>query len=107
MTFIITVVFPNDADAKYDIKYYIEKHMPRIMEEWAKYGVTGYNVREFAPGPDGAKPVHAFGSDVFWTSKDRLHEAFAGPEATGIMGDVVNFSNKAPVFLYGDVKKTT
>jgi uncharacterized protein (TIGR02118 family) len=107
MSFIITVVFPNDADAQYDVTYYVDKHMPRILEEWAKYGVTGWNVREFAPGPDGAKPIYAFGSDVFWTSKDKLGEAFAGPEGAGIMGDVANFSNKAPVFLYGDVKKAT
>ncbi|CAK1367171.1 hypothetical protein CB0940_10486 [Cercospora beticola] len=104
MSFIISVLFPNDEDAQYDIEYYVQKHMPRIAEEWAKYGVTGWNVREFAPGPDGSKPPYAFGSETFWTSKDKLSDAFTGPEAAGIMEDVKNFSNKQPIFLYGDVK---
>lgn len=83
MSFIITVVFPNDADAEYDITYYVEKHMPRIMDEWAKYGVTGWNVREFAPGPDGAKPMYAFGSDVFWSSRTSSGKLSQDPKLQG------------------------
>lgn len=41
MSFIITVVFPNDADAQYDIEYYTKHHIPLILKDWAKYGVTG------------------------------------------------------------------
>lgn len=103
MSFIITVVFPNDADAQYDIEYYTNHHMPSILKDWAKYGVTGWNVREFAPGPDGSAPLYAFGSDVFWKSAERLEGAFKGPEAGAIMADVLKFSNKPPVFLYGNV----
>lgn len=103
MSFIVTVVFPNDADAQYDIEYYTNHHMPLILKDWAKYGVTGWNVREFAPGPDGSAPLYAFGSDVFWKSAERLEEAFKGPETGAIMADVPKFSNKPPVFLYGNV----
>lgn len=106
MSFIITVVFPNEPDAKYDIDYYGLHHMPLVKEQWAKYGVTGWNVRKFEPGPDGAEPKYAFGSDVFWESKEKLQAAFSGPEAAGIMGDVPNFSNKSPIFLYGQVFKS-
>ncbi|THX54883.1 glycoside hydrolase [Aureobasidium pullulans] len=84
MSSIITVVFPKDANG-------------------AKYGVTGWNVKKFASGPDSSAPLYAFGSDVFWKSAERLEEAFNGPEAGAIMADVPKFSNKPPVFLYGHV----
>ncbi|CAD0052771.1 unnamed protein product [Aureobasidium pullulans] len=103
MSFIVTVVFPNDVDAQYDIEYYTKHHMPLIFKDWAKYGVTGWNVREFAPGPDGSAPLYAFGSDVFWKLAERLEEASKGPEAGAIMADVPKFRNKPPVFLYGHV----
>jgi uncharacterized protein (TIGR02118 family) len=103
MSFIITVVFSDDADAVYDIDYYTSHHMPLILKDWEKYGVIGWNVRTFTPGPDGSAPQFAFGSDVFWKSMDELEAAFKGSEAAAIMGDVPNFSNKAPIFLYGNV----
>ncbi|KAJ0326318.1 hypothetical protein COL5a_007146 [Colletotrichum fioriniae] len=77
MTVTITVVFPNDPDAEYDINYYTTKHMPLIQERWRKYGVT--------------------------SCFQQIKAAFAGPEAGGIMGDVPNFSNKQPIFLTGEV----
>ncbi|KAF4774338.1 ethyl tert-butyl ether degradation [Colletotrichum scovillei] len=103
MTVTITVVFPNDPDAEYDINYYTTKHMPLIQEQWRKYGVTSWSVTKFQPGADGIPPLYAFGSTVTWDSLQQIKAAFAGPEAAGIMGDVPNFSNKQPIFLTGEV----
>ncbi|KAJ0369391.1 hypothetical protein COL26b_010470 [Colletotrichum chrysophilum] len=86
MTITITVVFPNDDDAQYDIDYYVTKHMPLIQERW-----------------DGAKPLYAFGSVVYWDNLEQIKTAFGGPEVGEIMGDVSNFSNKEPIFLTGEV----
>jgi hypothetical protein len=41
MAFSITVVFPNDADAEYDIDYYTRNHMPLIEKHWSKFGLKG------------------------------------------------------------------
>ncbi|CAI7569187.1 unnamed protein product [Penicillium crustosum] len=81
MTFTITVLFPNQPDAKYDIDYYTSHHMPLIKQSWAKYGVQN--------------------CVVVWENKEGVEKAFASPEVAEVMGDVPKFSNKEPVFLFG------
>ena len=101
MAYTITVLFPNEEDAKYDKKYYVEHHMPLIERHWKKYGVQSWSVTDFCPGPDGADPIYTFGSVVIWESKQGVEKAFQSAEVAEVMSDVTNFSNKQPVFLFG------
>ncbi|KAH6866239.1 hypothetical protein B0T10DRAFT_468057 [Thelonectria olida] len=103
MAFTVTVVFPNESDAKYDIDYYVTKHMPLIQERWGKYGVTSWSATKFTDGLDGSPSLYAFGSVVNWDNADQVKTAFAGPEVAEIMGDVPHFSNKQAIFLLGEV----
>ncbi|RMJ16838.1 hypothetical protein CDV36_003471 [Fusarium kuroshium] len=103
MTFTITVLFPNEPDAKYDFDYYVSKHLPLIQERWGKYGVKSWSATQFTSGLDGSPSPYAFGSVVEWENADQIKTAFEGPEAAEIMGDVANFSNKQALFLLGRV----
>jgi len=103
MAVTVTVLFPNEPDAKYDTNYYINTHMPRIEREWKKYGLKSWSVTKYGPGLDGSDAPYAFGSVVVYRDEAALKAAFAGPEVEGIMADVVNFSNKPGVFLVGTV----
>lgn len=105
MPVTITVLFPNDPDAKYDYDYYINKHLPLVQRLWSKYGVTGFSATKFTTGPDGSEPKYAFGSVVYWTSHDQIKAAFAGPEVGQIFEDNPNFSNKDGVFMFGDASE--
>ncbi|KAM3538655.1 hypothetical protein ARSEF1564_008441 [Beauveria bassiana] len=103
MAVTVTVVFPNEPEATYDIEYYTKHHMPLVQSLWGKYGVQSWSATKFLDGPDGSKPLYAFGSIVTWDAYDSIKNAFAGPEVGEVMGDVANFSNKSPIFLYGEV----
>lgn len=50
---------------------------------------------------DGAPPIYAFGSEVFWENEEGMKKAFESPTVVEIMADVSRFSNKPPVFLFG------
>lgn len=103
MAFTVTVLFPNEPDAKYDFDYYVSKHMPLIQEKWGKYGVKSWSATQFTNGLDGSPSPYAFGSIVEWEDESQVKIAFAGPEVAEIMGDVANFSNKDAIFLLGKV----
>ena len=105
MDFTVTVVFPNDADAKYDIDYYTKTHMTLIEKHWSKYGLQGWSVTKYRPGLDGAPPLYAFGSEIFWESEEGMKSAFGSSEVAEIMEDVARFSNKHPIFLIGQTIK--
>lgn len=99
----VTVLFPNEADAKYDINYYITHHMPLMEKLWGHLGVKSWSVTTFTPGPDGSAPAFVFGSNVIWSSTEAIKTAFADKSMQQIMEDVPKFSNKQPTFLFGDV----
>lgn len=103
MSASITVLFPNEADAKYDINYYKAHHMPLIEKLWGHFGIISWSVTNFTSGPDGSEPAFTFGSVVNWSSAEDIKTAFADASVKQIMEDVANFSNKHPTFLFGDV----
>ncbi|KAJ9139154.1 hypothetical protein NKR23_g8126 [Pleurostoma richardsiae] len=103
MAFTVTVVFPDEPDAKYDIDSYVEHHMPLVQSCWGKYGLQSWSATKFVDGVDGSHPLYAFGSVVVWDTEESIKTAFAGPEVAEIMGDVAAFSNKHAVFLMGEV----
>ncbi|RYN46677.1 hypothetical protein AA0118_g12488 [Alternaria tenuissima] len=103
MTITVTVLFPNTPDAKYDIDYYVNKHMPLIQTLWGRYGVKSWSATKFSNEVDGSPSLYAFGSVVVWEDHEEMKNAFSGPEAKEVMGDIVNFSNKEAVFLIGEV----
>lgn len=99
----VTVLYPNEPDAKYDIEYYKTHHMSLMEKNIGKYGLVSWSVTTFTPGPDGSAPPYVFGSTVIWSSAAAMKAAFADESAQQVMQDVANFSNKHPTFLFGDV----
>lgn len=70
MACTISVVFPNEVDAKYDIEYYTRNHMPLIEKHWSQYGLKNWSVTKFVLGMDGTPPIYAFGREVFWENEE-------------------------------------
>lgn len=103
----VTVLYPNEADAKYDIDYYKTQHMPLMEKLWGKFGIKSWSVTTFTPGPDGSAPAFAFGAVSYWSSAEAIKTALTHESAQQIMEDIVNFSNKKPTFLFGDVSAST
>ncbi|KAF6838246.1 hypothetical protein CPLU01_02607 [Colletotrichum plurivorum] len=106
MTVTVTVLYPNEADAKYDIDYYINTHMPLASATWKSFGVKSWSVHKYAPGPDGSEAQYVFSGVVVFESMDGVKQALASPDTATVTADVPNFSNKKPIFLIGEDAKT-
>lgn len=98
----LTFLYPNDSQARYNMDYLIDKHMPMIQSHWEKSGLTSWAVTNFTPGPEGMPPVYAFAANLVWDKKESLSAALGGGDLEEIMDDVTNFSNKRPLILVGD-----
>lgn len=105
MSCTVTVVFPNDVDAKYDIDYYVKNHMTLIEKLWSNYGLKRWSVTNYVPGIDGTPPLYSFGSEVVWENEVGMKKAFESSTVAEIMADVAHFSNKPPIFLIGRTVK--
>ncbi|KAE9965897.1 hypothetical protein EG327_000298 [Venturia inaequalis] len=103
MTIACTVLYPNEADATFNMDYYLSTHMPLVHKHFGSHGMQSWSVIEFQPGPDGAKPQYSVQATLVFEKAEQVSKALEA-EGTVVFGDVPNFSNKQPVFLMGDVK---
>ncbi|KIW17424.1 hypothetical protein PV08_04618 [Exophiala spinifera] len=104
MGYQFQVLYPNDEGSSFNLDYYVNKHMPMVMERWGKFGLKGYTVTEYKPGADGAKPKYSAAGFLFWDTAEDLQAALASQEdLTAIFADVPNYANVEPVVLSGPV----
>lgn len=96
------VVYPAGPDAKFDMSYYVKKHMPLVAEHWTTFGLRDWKVVELGNCPDGSKP-YSVAALLTWDSVEGLKKALESDSAKAVFGDVENFSNKSPTFLMGDI----
>ncbi|MBE3045513.1 EthD family reductase [Candidatus Bathyarchaeota archaeon] len=99
----LTALYPNTPDARYDVDYYINIHMPLVQQHWKQYGLLSWSVSSFAS--DATKPaLYSFMSIIHFESTDSIHAALASPERAVVMGDVEKFANTPPLILIAETK---
>ena len=98
----VSVMYPNDAGARFDHDYYREKHMPLVkarMGDACKY----YTIdKGLAGGAPGAPATYVGMCHIFADSVDSFQKAF-GPHAKEILGDIKNYTDAAPVMQISEV----
>ncbi len=98
----VSVMYPNGPEARFDLAYYRDRHMPMVknlMGEHCKY----YTVdRAISSGTlDASAPYIAMGH-LFCDSVDAFQAGF-GPHTEEIMGDIPNYTNQTPVIQISEV----
>jgi uncharacterized protein (TIGR02118 family) len=98
----VTVLYPNGSGAKFDMNYYVTKHMPLVRERCApecrsiaaEGGVGG-------AAPGSPAPYIAVGHLTF-DSVAAFQKAFT-PHMAEIMGDIPNYTNTSPVIQISEI----
>ncbi|PSS05253.1 hypothetical protein BD289DRAFT_478152 [Coniella lustricola] len=98
----VTVLYPNKEGYKFDMDYYLKKHMPLVQDKWGSFGLKQYYVTDLR----GEDQPYTVTCTLVWEGG---LEGFAkGVEAAGaeVMGDVSNFSSEQPLLIKGSVVGT-
>jgi len=100
----ITLHYPYDSSAHYDIDYITRKHMPEIHSRWGSHGLTLWHVTKYTPGPKGTPPPYAFSTTLLWWEKqDMMPRTLSESEFKKMMDDIKGFCDKEPIVLSGEV----
>ena len=101
----VAVLYPNAADASFDVQYYKDKHMKLVREKLDPLGMLGCEVDAGLAGMDDQPPPYLAIGYLFFETADQFHSAFDKVGAE-LVADVPNYTNIQPVILISDYEKT-
>ena len=97
------VFYPNKADSKFDMDYYLTKHMPLLKERFGG-ALKGASVDQgIAGGLPGSPATYAAVCSLLFDNVGELQSAM-GAHAAELMADIPNFTNVQPTIQVSEVK---
>ena len=100
----VSVFYPNVEGGKFDLDYYINKHIPMASEALRPYGLGTVEVDKGVSDTDpNAPPRYVVMAHLTFDTVDGVHEGF---KATGrqVMGDIPNFTDIKPEFQISEIQ---
>ncbi|WLI89668.1 EthD family reductase [Massilia sp. R2A-15] len=98
----VTAMYPHTPDARFDLSYYVDKHMPMVKDRFGA-ACTSYTIDKGVAGmAPGSAPTYGIMCHFFFDSLDAFQSAFA-PHAQQILGDIPNYTDLTPVIQISEV----
>jgi len=99
----VSVLYPNTADCKFDMTYYLTKHMPMVQQKLGAACKSMAVEQGIAGGAPGAPATYVAMGHLYFDSTDAFQAAF-GPHAQSILADIPNYTNTQPTIQISEVK---
>ena len=102
----ISFLYPNREGARFDLDYYVQKHMPwSIQLLCARPGFKGVSVERGLSGAPGAGPAYVAVCHFLFDSLDDFMAAVT-PHLTALQADMKNYTDIEPTFQVSEVLLT-
>ena len=99
----VSVLYPNGVASRFDMTYYLQKHMPMVKERLGA-ALRGASVEQGVGGMEpGSPPAYLAMGHLLFESIEAFQQSFT-PNAPVIVGDVPNFTNTQPTVQISEVK---
>jgi uncharacterized protein (TIGR02118 family) len=93
---VVTVTYSREADTKFDFDYYVQRHLPLLLERWSNSGLQAVEVLRGVAGADGGEPPFIAQALLRFSSMGNFQAALDGEHTAEIIGDIPNFTNAQP-----------
>lgn len=100
----ISILYPNNKGARFDLCYYIDKHMPMSIELLSAHpGFRGISVEHGLGGAvPGTDATYIVMCHFLFDSAENFMAAFM-PNAAVLQGDMPNYTDIEPVIQVNEV----
>ena len=99
----ITVLYPNEPGKKFDVDYYVKKHMALVRDRLAGFGLVRTEVdKGVAGGAPGAPAPYVCIGHVYFNSLDGFQKGM-GQHGKEILGDIPNYTNIQPQMQISEI----
>ena len=99
----VSVFYPNENGSRFDMTYYLERHMPMVQSKLGKACRRIEVDQGLAGGTWKSAPPYAAIGHLFFDSVEAFQAAFA-PQANTILSDIPNYTNTQPTIQVSEVK---
>lgn len=94
---IVYVTYQGLPDSRFDRRYYVEQHLPLVMQAWQQYGLE--SVSAFFPAQP--RPGTVAVCECVFRDEQGLQQAFSAEDTFGVMADIVQFTDLTPARVRG------
>jgi uncharacterized protein (TIGR02118 family) len=99
----VSVFYPQSGDGKFDMNYYVTKHMPMVRQKLGA-ACKGASVDQgVGGGGPGMPATYVAMGHLLFDSLEAFQAAFA-PHSKEIMADIPNYTKIEPIIQISDVK---
>ena len=98
----VSVLYPNSPGAKFDMNYYVTRHMPMVREKCAPACRSIAAEGGLGGGEPGSKAPYIAAGHLTFDSVEAFQKAF-GPHAPEILADIPNYTNSKPVIQIAEI----
>src|ERR1019366_3896143 len=99
----VGVFYPNSEGAKFDMSYYLQKHIPMARQKIGPALKSVAVEQGLAGGTPGAPMTYVAIGHLTFDSVEAFQTAF-GANAPAIMGDIPNYTDILPIVQISEVK---
>ena len=98
----VTVMYPNEEGKNFDMDYYVNKHIPMVVDLLTPGGLIRGEVEKGISGTDpNSPPMYVAVGCLYFSAVEEVHAAFS-THGRAIMGDIPNYTDIKPRFLIGE-----
>jgi len=99
----VSVFYPNEEGKKFDMDYYLNKHIPMVQQKLGD-ALKGGAVEQGLGGIEpGSRATYIAMGHLLFDSVEAFQIAF-GPHVEKIMGDIPNYTDIQPTIQISEVK---
>ncbi|RAS34334.1 EthD family reductase [Paraburkholderia bryophila] len=91
----VYVTYEGAPGDRFDRRYYIERHLPLVMQAWQRYGLE--SIAAFFPSSTHIGTLVI--CECRFRDEAAIATAFGSPETQEVMADVPSFTDLAPTRL--------
>ncbi len=99
----VTVLYPNEEGKKFDMDYYVNKHVPMVAELLGPMGLVKGEIEKGISDADPNVPPRFIAiGHMYFNTVEEVHESFK-THGGQIMGDIKNYSEIQPQFQISEL----
>lgn len=92
----VIVSYPSQPDSRFDMDYYLNKHIPMVIQKLTPHGLASAGVDQGISGGVPGSPAKFRMQAYLNFPTIEAMQAGMGAEAAGLMADIPNFTDIRP-----------